>query len=104
MLGLFAKSFLVDSVIQNLNVCKAFTVITEKPEPIVDYIINEMKHSATSYDAEGEYTHSKKKVIVTLCKRREAVRLKKKIQDIDPGAFVIVEHTSEIIGRGFRMH
>ncbi len=104
LLGLFAKSFLVDSVIQNLNVCKAFTVITEKPEPIVDYIINEMKHSATSYDAEGEYTHSKKKVIVTLCKRREAVRLKKKIQDIDPGAFVIVEHTSEIIGRGFRMH
>ena len=103
LLGLFAKSFLVDSVIENLNICKAFTVITEKPEPIVDYIINVMKHSATSYDAQGEYTHTKKKVIITLCRRREAAKFKKKIQDIDPGAFVIVEHTSEIIGRGFRM-
>ena len=34
MLGLFAKAFLVDSVIESLNTCKYFVVITTKREEI----------------------------------------------------------------------
>lgn len=104
VLGLFAKAFLVDGVIESLNVCKSFLVITDKPDEIVDYIIHVMNHSATTLDAVGEYTHQKKKVIITLCRRPEAAKLKQKIRLIDPDAFVIVESTSEIIGRGFRVH
>lgn len=104
MLGLFAKAFLVDGVIESLNICKSFLVITDKPDEIVDYIINVMDHSATTLDAVGEFTHQKKKVIITLCRRPEAAKLKQKIRLIDPDAFVIVESTSEIIGRGFRVH
>lgn len=102
LLGLFIKAFLVDNVIESFNECKSFTIVTDKPEKIVDYIINTMHHSATSVDAVGEYTHTGKKMIVTLCKRIEAVRLKRYIRTVDPHAFVIVNSTSEIIGRGFR--
>ncbi len=102
LLGLFTKAFLVDGIIENMNVCKSFMIVTTDPEPIVDYIINEMGHSATTTEGYGEYTHTKRKIIYTLCKRIEAARLKKKIRELDPGAFVIVESTSEIIGRGFR--
>lgn len=102
MLGLFAKAFLVDSVIEDMNVCKSFMIITDHPEPIVDYIINVMHHSATTVDAVGEYSHVRKKMVFTLCRRMEAVRLKQRLKQIDPSAFVIVESTSEIIGRGFR--
>ncbi len=102
LLGLFAKAFLVDSVIESMNVCKSFVIITQHPEPIVDYILNVMKHSATSYDAVGEYTGDGRKVIMTICRRPEAARLKLKIKEIDPHAFVTVQSTSEIIGRGFR--
>lgn len=102
LLGLFAKAFLVDSVIESLNICKAFTIITSKPEPIVDYIINDMKRSATTYDAKGGYTGNDLKVVVTICRRPEAARLKQKLKQIDSEAFVSVQSTSEIIGRGFR--
>ena len=102
LLGLFAKAFLVDSVIENLRVCKSFIIITNRPEPIVDFIINEMHHSATTVDARGEYTHAGRKMIFTLCKRYEAAKLKLKLRELDPSAFVIVQSTSEIIGRGFR--
>lgn len=102
MLGLFAKAFLVDSVIEELSVCKSFMIITDKPEPIVDYIIHVMHHSATSVDAVGEYSHIHKKMVFTLCRRMEAIRLKQRLKVLDPNAFVIVESTSEIIGRGFR--
>ena len=36
MLGLFAKSFIVDSVIESLNSCKYFVVITEEKEKACD--------------------------------------------------------------------
>ena len=39
LLGLFAKAFLVDSVIESLNTCKYFVVITNKREEISEYII-----------------------------------------------------------------
>ena len=102
VLGLFAKAFLIDSVIENLNVCKSFMIITSRPDPVVSYILNVMHHSATTLNACGEYTHQELKAVITVCRRSEAIRLRRFLKETDPEAFVIVESTSEIIGRGFR--
>lgn len=102
LLGLFAKAFLVDGVIESLNTCKYFVVITSKREEISEYIIKTLHHGVTVSDAVGEFTKDRKVMIHTVCKRAEAIRLKKKIKEIDPGSFVIVTTSSEIIGRGFR--
>ena len=39
LLGLFSKAFLVDIVIDNINACKYFIVITEETEKIQDFIM-----------------------------------------------------------------
>ena len=101
MLGLFAKVFIVDDILDSMNMCKAFTIITTKSQEISDYIIKEMKHSATMYNGEGIYTHQHREIIVTVCKRVEAHRLRKKIKQIDPDAFIIITKSSEIFGKGF---
>jgi uncharacterized membrane-anchored protein YitT (DUF2179 family) len=102
MLGLFAKAFIVDAVIDNLNTCKYFVVITDKREEISAYIMNTLKHGATVSSVVGEYTGQDKVMIHTVCKRAEAIRLRSKIKEIDPKAFIIITTSSEIIGRGFR--
>ena len=102
MLGLFSKAFLVDSVIESLNTCKYFVVITTKREEISQYIIKTLHHGVTVGDVIGEFTKEQRAMIHTVCKRAEAVKLKKKIKEIDPYSFVIVTTSSEIIGRGFR--
>lgn len=102
LLGLFAKAFLVDSIIDNINSCKYFVVITDKPQPINEYIMKELKHSSTITSATGSYMNTEKVMIHTVCKRIEAIRLRYIIKEIDPHAFVIITTTSEIIGRGFR--
>ena len=102
MLGLFAKAFLVDSVIESLNTCKYFVVITTKREEISQYIIKTLHHGATVNSAVGEFTKDERTMIHTVCKRSEAIKLKRQIKQIDPGAFIIVTTSSEIIGRGFR--
>ena len=102
LLGLFAKVFVVDDIIDSINLCKSFTIITTKPEEIENFILNEIGHSATTYKAEGSYTHAEKRVILTVCRRSEAIRLRKKVYEIDPGAFMVITNTSEIMGKGFR--
>jgi len=102
ILGLFAKVFVLDDVIDSINMCKAFTIITTKPEEINHYIMSEIHHGVTTYPAKGEYTGENKTVIVTVCRRSEAIKLRRRVLAIDPHAFIIITKTSEIMGKGFR--
>ncbi len=102
VLGLFAKAFIVDAVIENLNTCKYFVVITDKRDEISEFIIKALHHGVTVSSVVGEYTKEEKSMIHTVCKRIEAIRLRTKIKEIDPHAFIIITTSSEIIGRGFR--
>jgi uncharacterized membrane-anchored protein YitT (DUF2179 family) len=102
ILGLFSKAFIVDIVIENLNTCKYFVIITTKREEISNYIIQNLHHGVTVSEAVGDYTKGKKEMLHTVCKRVEGIKLRKKVKEIDPHAFIIVTTSSEIIGRGFR--
>ena len=102
MIGLFSKAFLVDGVIESFNTCKYFVVITSKREEISEYIIKNLHHGVTVNNAIGEYTKEEKSMIHTVCKRAEAIKLRARIKEIDPHAFIIITTSSEIIGRGFR--
>ena len=101
VLGLFTKSFLLDGVIESIGKTKYLTIITENPEKIAEYILKVINHGYTMYDAEGGYTHKKKKVLVTVCKRSEALKIKMKIHQEDPASFVIITDANEILGKGF---
>ena len=101
MLGLFAKSFLLDGVIESIGKTKYITIITKKPDEIGEYILNKIKHSYTIYDAEGGYSKEPKKIMITVCKRSEALKLKTKVKIMDPEAFVIITDANEILGKGF---
>lgn len=102
LLGLFAKAFIVDGVVESLNSCKYFIVITSRHEEIARYIMEQMHHGVTVSKAVGEYTGEEKMMLHTVCRRIEAIRLRNKVRQIDPKAFTIITTSSEIIGRGFR--
>jgi len=103
LLGLFAKVFVIDDILDSINMCKAFTIVTTKAKEIDDFIVNEMHHGATLYNAEGVYTGEERQIIITVCKRTEALKLRTKIKQIDPNSFIIITKTSEILGKGFRI-
>lgn len=102
LLGLFARAFLVDSVIENMDSCKYFTIVTTEAEKLNDYIIKTLGRGATVVRAYGAYTGDDKTMLLTACGRAEAVRLQKVIHSLDPLAFVVIATSSEIIGSGFR--
>ena len=100
-LGLMAKSLVIDDVIENMNLCKCFNIICDDPQPICDFIIHELHRSATTYKAEGAFTHHNKTVIMTTMKRVQAIKLRKYIRKVEPTAFILISNSSEIIGKGF---
>ena len=102
ILGLFSKAFIVDAVIENLNTCKYFVVITDRKEEVSEFIIKNLHHGVTSHRVVGEYTGEERTMIHTVCKRIEAIKLRNEIRKMDPHAFMIITTSSEIIGRGFR--
>lgn len=102
LLGLFIKAFLVDSIIESINLNKSFTIVTEKSKEVCAYILNVMHNGVTMVDAVGAYTNTPKKMIVTSCRRVQAAKLEKAMRQIDPDAFIAISNSSKIIGRGFR--
>lgn len=102
LLGLFLKAFVVDSVIESINLCKFFSIVTAKPDKICDFIIKDLNRSCTVVDAIGAYSHEGRKVVLIACRRGEAVHLRQRCKQVDPQCFMFITNTSEIIGKGFR--
>ena len=53
-------------------------------------------------DALGAFSGNKKYMVLSVVTRRQAMMLKLYVRKVEPGAFMIVTNTSEIIGKGFK--
>lgn len=101
VLGLFTKAFLIDGVIESIVKSKYVMIITSHPETVAPFILEDLKRSYTSFKGQGGYTGEEKTVLITVCKKMEAYKLKTKLRSVDPHAFVILCDTSEIVGHGW---
>ena len=101
ILGLMAKTLVIDKSIERMKLNKFFTIVCDHPEPICDFITEELDHSATTYHAEGAYSHAQRTVILTVVDVKQAILLQRFIKKNEPTAFITVTKSSEIIGKGF---
>ncbi len=101
-LGLFLKSVLVDTVIENINRRKSLCIVTNQPEQVCDFIIQKLHRGATVWGATGSYTRHSVSVILTALNRYQAHEVQKYTKQIDANSFIIVTNTSEIYGKGFK--
>lgn len=101
ILGLLAKSLVIDKFIERMKLNKYFTIVSTNPDPICDYITQELHHSATTYHAQGAYSHKDRVIILTVVDVRQAIYLERFIKKTEPTAFVMVTKSSEIVGKGF---
>ena len=102
LFGLFLKSYMVDAVMDNLRTYKVFQIITDNPDPICKFIMENLHHSATIMEGRGSFTHEERKVIMTVINRSQAIRLQLFVRATDPHSFITITSSSEIVGKGFR--
>ena len=87
--------------IDGFNRCKQVFIITSKEKDIVNHIIKKIDRGCTVLNGNGGYTGSDIKVIYTVLSSNEFIALKKDVKEIDPDAFVTVNESTEVLGKGF---
>lgn len=101
MIGVFAKSFVIDGVIENITKTKYVTIITVNPDIVAEVIRDYIHRGFTKMEGSGGFTGDPRTVVITVCRRSQAAHLKAKLHQVDPTAFVIITDAKEIVGRGF---
>ena len=101
ILGLAMKTFVIDGVIDNITKTKYVTIITSNPDVVAKVILENIKRGFTRFEGQGGYSGEPRTVILTVCRRTQAARLKMKLREVDPTAFVIITNVNEILGKGF---
>ena len=102
ILGLVMKAFVVDNVIDGINLSKCFTIITDKDKEICEFINTELHRGATVSVCSGAFTGEDRRMIITVLNRNQAVLLKQFIKKTDKNAFTMITNSSDILGKGFR--
>ncbi len=101
VLGLIIKSFVIDNVIENISTKKIVIVITSRKAEVVDYITEELKRGVTLWNCVGGFTWKEKTAILTVVNRFQARNMRLFVRRVDKEAFIIVNNSTEIIGKGF---
>lgn len=102
VLGLFAKTLVVDKAIEGIHLRKVCTVICRQPVAVEKYIVSDLKRTATISRGYGAFSGRSVTVIMCVLSRREAVKLRRYVREIEPDAFITIVDSSEIVGNGFR--
>ncbi|MBR0123586.1 MAG: YitT family protein [Bacteroidales bacterium] len=96
------ESKIIDIVVDGIKSYKTVFIISDHIEEIRQFIIVDLERGGTCFKGKGLYKGNEREMIYTTITRNEFVKLRSKIYDIDPNAFINVTNSSETIGEGFK--
>ncbi|WP_051623591.1 YitT family protein [Clostridium hydrogeniformans] len=96
------NGMVIDRAIDGLNAVKEIRIISNKIPEIEKFILEELERGATIYHATGSYSKSQVDVLSVIVDRKEFIRIKNYIKEVDPKAFVSVTDVYEALGDGFK--
>lgn len=102
ILLIFIESKVIDLVVDGLKSFKTVFIITDEMTAVRDYVVNELERGGTCITGEGLYQGAERKMIYVTLDRTDLIKLKDKLPEIDPKAFVNIVDSAEILGLGFK--
>lgn len=98
LVNLFIANEVVDMVLKGFKKGYKFEIITDNPDEISNEIIQKLGRAVTEVDAVGLYSHTDKKLLICLIRKRELgafYRILKKY----PNTFAYLAPISEVMGK-----
>ncbi len=97
----FISSQTLDYVLSFSNQRKLIFIISDHTDRIAKTILSRLGRGVTFLNGVGAYTGTEKKIILTVVHNYQLKRLEEAALAVDPEAFVIVENTLNVLGKGF---
>ncbi|MDY4693465.1 MAG: YitT family protein [Blautia sp.] len=101
IIAVFIVTKVSDGLIEGIKFSKTAYIITSRPDEISEMIMTDLKRGVTGINARGMYSGEDKLMLFCVVNKKQIVLLKKKVDEIDPDAFVIVSDAREVHGEGF---
>ena len=103
MVLIFVSTSLMDALVYGGDKGKMLLIMSKKEREIADEVLDRMERGVTLLTATGAYTGGQRRVLLCAVRRSEMYQLRSIVMDIDPGAFMIVVSTDEVLGEGFKL-
>ncbi len=104
ILSLVISTTVIDTIISRLNRAKLILAVVNGSSKIEEELLSYVNRGVTVISAVGAYSGEDKKILMCVTKAKQADRFKVMIQSMEPGAFMIVTDSQEILGNGFRYY
>jgi uncharacterized membrane-anchored protein YitT (DUF2179 family) len=103
-LVLFLSTKVIDMVLEGWNYSKLVIITSSRTEEIAGYILHGLDRSGTALRSRSLYLNREGEIILTVIHRKQLAELRAFIKRTDPEAFVIINDTYDVLGRGFKSH
>lgn len=101
IISIFLSSRIMDLILYGSLEGKMLLIFSEYYDEIKDCIIRELSRGVTLLHGSGAYSGREKKIICCAVHKNEYAKLKRRINEIDRSAFIIITNAGEVLGTGF---
>jgi uncharacterized membrane-anchored protein YitT (DUF2179 family) len=103
-LVLFLSTKVIDMVLEGWNYSKLVIITSTRTDEIADFILRGLDRSGTALRSRSLYLSREGELILTVIHRKQLADLRDFIKKADPEAFVIINDTYDVLGKGFKSH
>jgi uncharacterized membrane-anchored protein YitT (DUF2179 family) len=97
----YTNGSVMDRIISSFSERRSVWIISSQSSEICQQILSKLHRGATLLSGKGAYSHSPVEVIYSVITPFELAKLKDLVITADPKAFLIINETQEVIGKGF---
>lgn len=97
----FVSSRVLDMVQAGFSASRQAMIITRDPDGVRDAIFAHLHRGVTLLEAKGGFTGEARPMLYVVVGAHEVGRLKLRVSEIDPDAFVAISKAQEVFGEGF---
>lgn len=102
LIVIFVSTKLSEVILVGLETSKLCIIISGKGEEISQELLRQSPRGVTMLEGQGMYTKKEYQVILTCVKNRQLTQLKQIVKSIDEHAFIIINESVEVRGKGFQ--
>lgn len=102
IVAIFICSKVMDMILYGSYEGKMLLIFSDKYEEISEYVMKDLNRGLTWLNGEGAYSRQNKHIICCAVHKSEYSKIKRKVKEIDPKAFIIISSVGEVLGEGFQ--
>lgn len=102
LIVIFVSTKLSEMILMGLEKSKFCIIITDKGRELSKTLIERSPRGVTMMEGQGMYTETHHDVLMTCVKSRQLTQLKQIVREVDEHAFIIVNDSVEVRGKGFQ--